>query len=88
MRKTADLLDHLIRRGSLGAAILCVTAVVWFVTAALVAREVTLNDLLWTALFSFAAWAHFVVWKRRNRQKGIQLIGTEKELEALYPDER
>ena len=78
-----------LQRGSLRVVIVGVTAVAILALSALLnTGDTYYAHLFFIVIGSALTWRHYIVWRRRRDQSGLELIGTDREVEGLYPDGR
>lgn len=84
MTKLLSSANATLQRGSLGLVIIGTIAVGLLLGFALFDQERLYRYMLFAFFGAVLTWRHFLVWRRRRDQGGVELLGTEQELESLY----
>ncbi len=78
-------IDRALQFGSGFMVVLGLAMTAFFANMAVTDVEHRHLALLFTLLGLMATWRHYVVWRRRRAQRGIDLLGTEAGSDSCVP---
>ena len=85
MSRVLSFFDSL-QPGSLKSVIMGVAAIAILVAFALLDTGDRYHAYLFSIMIgSLFTWRHYTVWHRRREQGGVELMGTERDIDELYP---
>jgi len=82
MKRLLDAIDDQIQPGTLTRVAIYAAAILILIGYAPASREIDGLTIIFVIIGLSGAWQGYVVWQRRRRQRGLELIGTTEEFEG------